>query len=206
MKILDALGKSKKAIGGLIAIVLLVVVIFFAGVLFGGRNNDDSITSTGLTQTLKTIDEMAVMEYNYTKVGKFTNSLKLNGWSIPLTEKSFLLTYSGKLKAGIDMSQIKVSVSGKTITVTTPAVKVLSNEIDESSIEVYDEGQNIFNPISVSDYTTFATRQKAKVELEALKNGLLTQAKQKVISTIKNHLNMINSIRKSYTIKVNVNG
>ena len=32
MKILDTLGKSKKAIGGVIAIIVLVIAIFFAGV------------------------------------------------------------------------------------------------------------------------------------------------------------------------------
>ena len=46
MKILDTLGKSKKAIGGVIAIIVLVIAIFFAGVHYASGSNNDKITST----------------------------------------------------------------------------------------------------------------------------------------------------------------
>ena len=45
MKILDTLGKSKKAIGGVIAIIVLVIAIFFAGVHYASGSNNDKITS-----------------------------------------------------------------------------------------------------------------------------------------------------------------
>ncbi|WP_370807359.1 DUF4230 domain-containing protein [Faecalibacillus intestinalis] len=40
--------------------------------------------------------------------------------------------------------------------------KILSHEIDENSIEVYDESSNIFNQISINDYKSFATKEKEK--------------------------------------------
>lgn len=162
MKILDTLGKTKKAIGGVVAICILAAVIFFAGTVFGGKQSEPKITSTALTQQLQEVNDLAVMEYNYTKVGKFENSLTLNGWNIPLTKKSFLLTYAGQLKAGVRMDQAEVDVKGKTITVLLPEVEILSNIIDEKSIEVYDETKNIFNPISIEDYTAFATQQRIR--------------------------------------------
>lgn len=79
------------------------------------------------------------MSYNYTKVGKFSNNLTFNGWDIPLTQKSFLITYDGKLKAGVKMDKIEVAINNNIITVSIPEIEILSNEIDESSIEVYDE-------------------------------------------------------------------
>ncbi|MFQ9072278.1 MAG: DUF4230 domain-containing protein [Faecalibacillus faecis] len=38
------------------------------------------------------------------------------------------------------------------LNITLPAAKILSHEIDEKSIEVYDESSNIFNQISINDY------------------------------------------------------
>lgn len=202
MKILDMLGKTKKAIGGLIAIFIVCALIFFAGTRFASNSDEPEITSTGITQQLQDIEELATLSYNYTKVGEFSNSLQFNGWDIPLTQKSFLITYDGQLKAGIKMDKIKVDVSNDNITVSIPDIEILSNEIDESSIEVYDESRNIFNPISVNDYATFATSQKEAVEAEAIENGLLSQAATKTQDTIKKYLNAIPGIEGNYQIDV----
>ena len=142
------------------------------------------------------------MSYNYTKVGKFSNNLTFNGWDIPLTQKSFLITYDGKLKAGVKMDKIEVAINNNIITVSIPEIEILSNEIDESSIEVYDETKNVFNPISVNDYTTFAKKQKEAVAEEAIENGLLSEAATKTQSTIKKYLNAIPGIDANYEIKV----
>ena len=202
MKILDMLGKTKKAIGGLIAIFIVCALIFFAGTRFASNSDEPEITSTGITQQLQDIEELATLSYNYTKVGEFSNSLQFNGWDIPLTQKSFLITYDGQLKAGIKMDKIKVDVSNDNITVSIPDIEILSNKIDESSIEVYDESRNIFNPISVNDYATFATSQKEAVEAEAIENGLLSQAATKTQDTIKKYLNAIPGIEGNYQIDV----
>lgn len=202
MKILDILGKTKKAIGGIIAILIVCALIFFAGTRFANNSDEPEITSTEITQQLQDIEELATLSYNYTKVGKFSNSLQFNGWDIPLTQKSFLITYDGQLKAGIKMDKIKVDVSNNNITVSIPDIEILSNEIDESSIEVYDESRNIFNPISVNDYATFATSQKEAVEAEAIENGLLSEAATKTQDTIKKYLNAIPDIEGKYQIDV----
>lgn len=202
MKILDALGKTKKAIGGIIAILLVALLIFYAGTRFASKDDEPKISATGLTQQLQEIEELATMSYNYTKVGKFSNNLTFNGWDIPLTQKSFLITYDGKLKAGIKMDKIKIEINNNIITIAIPEIEILSNEIDESSIEVYDETKNVFNPISVNDYTSFAKKQKAAVEAEAIENGLLSEAATKTQNTIKKYLNAIPGIDGNYEIEV----
>ncbi|MFQ6792758.1 MAG: DUF4230 domain-containing protein [Thomasclavelia sp.] len=202
MKILDMLGKTKKAIGGIVAILIVGMLIFYAGTRFASNSDEPEITSTGITQQLQDIEELATLSYNYTKVGKFSNSLQFNGWDIPLTQKSFLITYDGKLKAGIKMNKVEVALSDNTITVSIPEIEILSNEIDESSIEVYDETRNIFNPISINDYADFATSQKEAVEAEAIENGLLSEAATKTQDTIKKYLNALPGIEGNYEIKV----
>ena len=202
MKLGESIGNTKKTITSILYLMLIIALIFFAGMKFADRNSEPEISSTALAQQLQEVNELAVLDYNYTKVGKFENSLKLNGWSIPLTKKSFLLTYAGRIQAGVDMSAMEVNVKGKKILVTLPEVRILNNVLDEKSIEVYDETKNIFNPISINDYKTFATKQKERVEDEAIENGLLSEAATKAQSTIRKFLQMIPEIKDDYTIEV----
>ena len=110
MKVLDTLGKSKKAIGGIIAILLCIVAIFFAGMKFADGKENDKITSTTIRNQLTEINELAVYSYDYSKVGKFSNKLSFNGWDIPLTQKNFIVTYDGTIKAGINLDEAKVDI------------------------------------------------------------------------------------------------
>ena len=84
--------------------------------------------------------------------------------------------------------------------------RVLSRDIcyriDENSIEVYDESKNVFNPISINDYATFAKKQKEMVAEEAIENGLLSEAATKTQDAIKKYLNAIPGIEGNYQIDV----
>ena len=192
----------KKTITSIIFLFIFGVGIYFIGVMSANRNSEPTITSTSISQQLVEIQKLSVLEYNYTKVGKFENSLTLNGWSIPLTKKSFLLTYSGKLQAGVNLQDAKVSINDHTIIISLPEVQILENTLDENSIEVYDESKNIFNPISVSDYTNFSTKQKTEAEEEAIENGFLSEAATKAQSVIKSFLQLIPEVKEQYDIKI----
>ena len=155
MKILDTLGKSKKAIGGVIAIIVLVIAIFFAGVHYASGSNNDKITSTTIKNQLTEINELALYSYDYSKVGKFSNKLSFN-------------------------------------------------EIDEKSIEVYDESSNIFNQISINDYKSFATKEKKKNEKEAISNGILEKSKTKAEQTLTTYLQAIPEIKDHYKLNITI--
>lgn len=204
MKILDTLGKSKKAIGGVIAIIVLVIAIFFAGVHYASGSNNDKITSTTIKNQLTEINELALYSYDYSKVGKFSNKLSFNGWKIPLTQKNFIITYDGSIKAGIDLKQAKISIDNEQLNITLPAAKILSHEIDEKSIEVYDESSNIFNQISINDYKSFATKEKKKNEKEAISNGILEKSKTKAEQTLTTYLQAIPEIKDHYKLNITI--
>ena len=204
MKILDTLGKSKKAIGGVIAIIVLVIAIFFAGVHYASGSNNDKITSTTIKNQLTEINELALYSYDYSKVGKFSNKLSFNGWKIPLTQKNFIITYDGSIKAGIDLKQAKISIDNDQLNITLPAAKILSHEIDEKSIEVYDESSNIFNQISINDYKSFATKEKKKDEKEAISNGILEKSKTKAEQTLTTYLQAIPEIKDHYKLNITI--
>ena len=158
---------------------------------FANKQTEPEITSTLIQNRIEQASDLVTTKYHYTKVGKFENSLNLNGWSIPLTNKYFILTFEGEIQLGTDLSKANIEISDSTIHVTVDKPTVISNSIDESSIEVYDETKNIFNPISVSDYKAFAVEQKEKALSEAKKKGLMKTAQKNTEKSIKQIISII---------------
>ena len=133
-------------------VLLFLVVAFVGGMFFANKQTKPEISSTLIQNRIEQASDLVTTKYHYAKVGKFENSLSLNGWSIPLTNKNFILTFEGEIQLGTDLSKAEVEIKDSTIHITVDKPTVISNSIDESSIEVYDETKNIFNPISVNDY------------------------------------------------------
>lgn len=172
-------------------ILIFILIAFIGGIFFANKQTEPEITSTLIQNRIEQASDLVTTKYHYTKVGKFENSLNLNGWSIPLTNKYFILTFEGEIQLGTDLSKANIEISDSTIHVTVDKPTVISNSIDESSIEVYDETKNIFNPISVSDYKAFAVEQKEKALSEAKKKGLMKTAQKNTEKSIKQIISII---------------
>lgn len=208
---MENLEKSKssfseiKKICTILAVCLLfAILIFFTGFFLAGHTAQSKpvITGTTISQQIQQISNLATTEYEYTNVGKFENNSTFQGFQIPFTKKSFLLTYSGKITAGIHLENLKVNIiPEEKIIITLPKAEILTNEIDEKSIEVYDETKNIFNQISVQDYAAFATEQKSLMEEKALQKGILTKAEEKAKDIIIRTLQINPEIAESYIIE-----
>ena len=182
-------------------ILIFILIAFISGIFFANKQTEPEITSTLIQNRIEQASDLVTTKYHYTKVGKFENSLNLNGWSIPLTNKYFILTFEGEIQLGTDLSKANIEISDSTIHVTVNKPTVISNSIDESSIEVYDETKNIFNPISVSDYKAFAVEQKEKALSEAKKKGLMKTAQENTKKSIKQIISIIPDID-DYNIEV----
>ena len=172
-------------------ILIFILIAFIGGIFFANKQTEPEITSTLIQNRIEQASDLVTTKYHYTKVGKFENSLNLNGWSIPLTNKYFILTFEGEIQLGTDLSKANIEISDSTIHVTVDKPTVISNSIDESSIEVYDETKNIYNPISVSDYKAFAVEQKEKALSEAKKKGLMKTAQENTKKSIKQIISII---------------
>ena len=182
-------------------ILICILVAFIGGMFSMNKQTEPEITSTLIQNRIEQASNLVTTKYHYTKVGKFENSLNLNGWSIPLTNKYFILTFEGEIQLGTDLSKANVEIDDSTIHVTVDKPAVISNSIDESSIEVYDETKNIFNPISVSDYKAFALEQKDKALSEAKEKGLMKTAQINTKKSIKQIISIIPDTDE-YTIEV----
>ena len=162
---------SRRLKGRLIAAAVIaaaVILAFFLGAARGGQAREPEITADLLGQHLREVSDLVSVEYHYTNMGKFENTLDFYGWEVPFTTKSFIVSYDGVIRAGVDLSRAEVEVNGDTISVTLPAAEILSNEVEEGSLQVYDETHSIFNPISIEDYTGFTADQKNTIEQKAI--------------------------------------
>lgn len=187
----------------LLAAVLVVAlaVSFFLGAVVTHQGTVPEITSDLISQQLSNIQELSTVEYYYTNMGRFENQLDFYGWAVPLTRKSFIISYDGVIKAGVDLSAVTVSVSGGQIIVTLPEAEIFSHEIPEDSIVIFDETHNIFNPITISDYTGFTQDQKAEVEAGVVENGLLAQANERACTAVERLLALMPGMDQ-YTLQV----
>ena len=143
------------------------------------------------------------MAYYYTNMGRFENQVDFYGWKVPFTTKSFIISYDGVIKAGVDLTKVSIPVdeAAKTVSVTLPGSQILSHEIPEDSLEVFDESDNIFNRITIEDYAGFTKDQKALMEQRAIDNGLLTGADEKARDAVSAFLSLLPDME-AYTLTV----
>ena len=166
-------------------IILLVIcgLLVSAGYLLGSRlssrGENTELSAVVLQNQIANIKELGTVTYEYTELGQYESSKDFYGTKIPFTTSKFIITYDGTIKAGIDMNAAKVEIDEitKKIVVTVPAAKILSHEIHEDSVKVFDEKNSIFNALTVEDYAGFYADQKIEVEAKAKTQGLLSQAR-----------------------------
>lgn len=192
--------KTKKLAIFAAAVVIVCLACFFVGKSIGNSDGIEKMSAIVLENRLTEINELASVTYSYTNMAEFENSKDFYGMKVPFTTKSFILTYDGEIKAGVDLSDAEVSVKGKTVTITLPEAKILSHEMDEDSIEVFDESTSIFNPFKVEDYQSFCKDQKVEMEKKAKEKGLLTEARKKAAKSIQGIFAQV--LDDDYTLKV----
>ncbi|MBR4546096.1 MAG: DUF4230 domain-containing protein [Oscillibacter sp.] len=166
----------------LFALILGAALAFCAvGYLDVAPPDAPKITSSILKEELKYVKDLVTVEYHYTNADKaeFPGHV-LFGQSVPFTGKSFIVSYDGVIKYGVDLSavEIRVNEGAKTVTVTIPPSKVISHEIPESGFRALDEKNGLFNRIHIDDVTEFRQNQKAAMEAKAVELGLPRQAQE----------------------------
>ena len=194
--------KFKQIILLSLVIVLLVGLAYFLGTRSGMIAKEREITSTLVEEELQSVKELTSLKYKYTNVGSFENQSEFYGIKIPLTLKKFIISYDGVINGGIDLEESQISVEEKKIIIKLPKSKILSHEIDENSIKIFDEKNSIFNLLEIEDYSNFRKDQMEKVEKEAIEKGLLTEASERTKKAVVDLLNINPLIAEEYEIEI----
>lgn len=183
----------------LLAVALLAT--FFAGKKVMKSQMEPNITSTLIFNKLVSAKELTTLKYHYTNMGQFENQNTFYGYKIPFTSKKFIVSYDGLINAGVDLEKMKVELHDKNIEIKIPPAKILSHEIYEDSLKVFDERESIFNRIDIEDYNNFSKDQKKEVEVNAIKRGLLMEADKESKKAIEELL-LGDTILSEYKIKI----
>lgn len=163
--------------------------------------------AAAVMEEIKEIGELATIEYRYTNVGTLDASKKLfnTDFDLPGTKKTVVMTMDGVIKVGVDVNGIKISANeaSKTIKITLPKAILLSNELDENSIQIYDETSGLFNPITLEDNSALRNEIKIKSEENARGNGVFEQAEENAKNILLCILEAIPGLKDTYTIQFN---
>jgi len=183
-------------IAGLLVVIGLLLggKKFNLGVLPEVTEQSDISAHTVITEVLP-VSEYVSLAYQYTSVVKDINSKDIKGWTIPFTTRKYIFTYDGKIKLGIDGKQIRVEVPEEekkevgavnagtgegninpTIRILLPPIKILSHEIMEDSIEVFEQSQTIFNEIKIADAFKVTADRKRELEEKVMASTAVKDA------------------------------
>lgn len=198
----ESFFKKNIPMSTIIIVSVLLGIIFFLTFSLIVNNSKPKITNETIGVQIKEIKEMSTIQYKYKQLASREDWNTLFNIKLPFTKSSFILTYTGVLKLGIDFAETKIEVDegSKTIKVTLPESKVLSNEIDMKSIKVYDETNSIFNPVKIDDYTQFTQSGKENAEADARESGAFEQSKEVAKKIITELLNTTKEIKEKYKI------
>lgn len=179
-KVLNIFGKIFS--GGKRRIILLVVALLVVAALVVYLSSVVAFQTQSNTTAfdLKNIGELATQSGFFTEVNVIDDAKKLFNWNIPFTTSKYIFSYDGVIKAGIDFAQIEWSTdeTNKSVNVKLPQPKVLSKELKEDSLEIYDERQSVFTPLTLTDIQQSRQEMLAELEQTAKENGLLEQASE----------------------------
>ncbi|EGC84114.1 DUF4230 domain-containing protein [Anaerococcus hydrogenalis] len=192
--------KKKSFIKSILIGILLITTILFGAKYFSAKN-ENKIDNKLIQNRIESAKELTTLKYSYTNMGQFENSSKIYGYDLPFTQKKFIVSYDGMISYGVDLEKMDVKVSGKNINIKLPKSKVLSHEIYEDSLKIFDQKTSIFNPIKLEDYNDFSKKQKKSIEKSAEEKGILKEADKKCEKAIKDIINIDKSLD-DYTINI----
>lgn len=193
----------------IVSLIIIIVILCGGGFLLY-RNFANNLSDTIKHETANNVEivreklqetaELNTGSYLCTDVLTRADSRKFKDWKIPFTEKSFIVSYDGVVKAGIkDLTKAKTTESGNTIIVRLPEVEITETSIDNDSFEKLDESNNIFNPISIEDLNEAQKELKEKMVDRAIEKGVLDIAESNAETII---AGMLENSNDDYEIKV----
>ena len=132
----------------LIAIGVVIVIIIIS--LIGGallhkryldkKEKEKRITSLEVSQTLESASDLTTEKIVYQGLIHYEEG------DIPfIDKKSYNMTYTAEIDAGVDVSEIEVTDTGEKIIIEIPDSEVQSVYVDPDSIEFHDESFALFN-------------------------------------------------------------
>lgn len=188
--------KKIHIITAIIASIALITVGFMGARLLE-KNNEPKVTATSIEERLSKCSDLTTARLDYRGIIKYEE-----GDIQYINKKSFSMIYDAHIKAGIDLSQAKVSVKDKKITVSIPEPEIQDISVDPDSLEFYDEKLALFNWTKKQDTQKAMEKAEEDATEKAAKTDLLTQATDQAKTLITALLTPFTENDEEYTIEV----
>lgn len=195
-----ARGQQGAVITRIILVLVLSVILFGAGVATGYAwrgNGEPTVSATTIQTQLTDCSDLATSKLDYNGIVRFEQG------DIPfINEKSFTMTYSATVTAGVDLSQAKVTVSGKDIKVVLPKATLQSVAINPDSLNFYDTKWSVLNWESRDDTTAALQSALDDVNSKVDETTMMSQADDQAKTVVTNLLAPFTSDDQGYTLTV----
>ena len=186
-----------KAVKALLSIIIIAALAFGGFVVYRHFADSKSVpetTTVDIQGTIRDIGELATAEYDFTITQTAEKPSKtVAGFSIPFTSAKVLYSYNGIIKAGIQFSKVEISQNNKqkVIFVRIPEAEILSTELDNSSLIVYDEKYSIWNTFTFEDMNISVDSAKDTAKQTAIESGVLERANENAQMIIKSTISAL---------------
>lgn len=189
MELLKKHFQSKTRMLAISCIALLLVTILLLGLILFEKPIDTTsrMTSFGLRE----IGELATQAGYFTSVQVIQDTKDFFGISLPFTEKKYVFSYDGTVKAGIDFRKISMEIAGNEIHVRIPEAEIFGVQVDPESYTIYYEGESIFNKLKIEDVNEAQKALEEEVREKAIANGILENAMNNARMLITGYLSAI---------------
>lgn len=170
--------KKIHVITAVVASVALIMVGFLGARLLE-KDDDVKVSAVSIEERLSKCSNLTTARLDYRGIIRYED-----GDIQYINKKSFSMIYDAHIKAGIDLSQAEVSVSGRKITVTIPKPKIQDIVVDPDSLEFYDEKLALFNWTKKEDTAKAMEYAKEDAEEKAARTELIRQASEQAKTVI----------------------
>ncbi len=139
------------------------------------------LTNENIMAQLSDISELMTYSENYAGTANVVDSLQIpyTDFNIWGTQHEIEIVYSGTIKIGYDLNQMKTVVNNqrKEIYISIPEDPIIDNNLPQENVTVLQDN-NIFNPIRADEVNVRLTEIKAQWLDEAIENGICDKAKE----------------------------
>lgn len=184
-------------------IIIIIAVIALIGVGFLGARLMDkepkvTVSATSIEERLTECSSLTTALLDYRGIVKYEE-----GEIAFINKKGFSMIYDAQIKAGIDLSEAKVKVSGDTIRITLPDPEIQDITIDSESLEFYDEQFALFNWSNKEDTAKAMVYAKEDAATKADHTDILNRADEQAKTVIKTLLMPVTEdSANTYTIEI----
>lgn len=146
------------------------------------------VSAKTLEDGLQDMGILITQEYFFTEVINYAKKDDFL-WLFDATSIA-MLSYEGKIGAGIDFGQIKISMANgnSAVTVNMPKAEIRYTDLDQNSLTVYTEKNGLGNKLGLEDFNKAQADLKEAATAKAIERGVLEKAEENAQMLIRNFI------------------